>query len=171
MRNAYNRRPQDFKRRILDRVNDKKELIALEHSWLSLIKEEEFKKRYYNLRGQYLTKIIRDKVSNSRKGIKFTEEHRASLRNSWVIKRKRQKSFVMTDEIRRKISESNKGKHRTMQTRQKLSVTAKKRGINPMLTEAAASVIKGSRWFNDGVKNFRLSANDAITKSLSIGRI
>lgn len=51
MKNAYKRRPLDFKRRILSIVTtNKKDLLGEEHKWLMLIKEEELGKRYYNLK-------------------------------------------------------------------------------------------------------------------------
>jgi hypothetical protein len=50
MKASYNRRPQDFKRRILARVfTNKQDLLNEEHKWLSLIKEEELCTKYYNM--------------------------------------------------------------------------------------------------------------------------
>lgn len=50
MRKSYRRRPDDFKRRIISRVwSSKKDLLDLEYSFLSLIKEEELGQKYYNL--------------------------------------------------------------------------------------------------------------------------
>ena len=50
MRKAYNRRPRDFKRRIIARIDtSRKELLLEEHRWLSLIKDHELSTRYYNL--------------------------------------------------------------------------------------------------------------------------
>lgn len=47
MRNAYRRRPQDFKRRILSRVySDRIELLNVEQKWLDIVKKKEI---YYNL--------------------------------------------------------------------------------------------------------------------------
>lgn len=49
MREAYRRRPQDFKRRILNKlVSDRKGLLEEEYKWLSLIKDNELGVRYYN---------------------------------------------------------------------------------------------------------------------------
>src|SRR5208337_5265410 len=49
MRNSYKRRPEDFKRRILTRmIATRKELLIEEQRWLSMIKSEELKTRYYN---------------------------------------------------------------------------------------------------------------------------
>lgn len=49
MRQAHKRRPEDFKRRILQRGLEKKGLKEQEVKWLSLIKTEELGTRYYNL--------------------------------------------------------------------------------------------------------------------------
>jgi len=49
MLQAYKRRPQDFKRRILKKVFDRSKLRAEEQRWFSFIKKEELGKRYYNL--------------------------------------------------------------------------------------------------------------------------
>lgn len=50
MRDAYKRRPEDFKRRILSRVyTNRKDLYESEKYWLSQIKDCELKIRYYNL--------------------------------------------------------------------------------------------------------------------------
>lgn len=50
MKKAYKRRPQDFKRRILERVDiSRGDLLVTEYKWLCLIKNEELGKRYYNL--------------------------------------------------------------------------------------------------------------------------
>lgn len=50
MRAAYKRRPEDFKRRIIETTTERGELISLEHKWLQLISENELGKRYYNLK-------------------------------------------------------------------------------------------------------------------------
>lgn len=50
MRDAYRRRPKDFKRRILKKVMMRNMLLEEEYTWLKMIKEEELGKKYYNLR-------------------------------------------------------------------------------------------------------------------------
>lgn len=49
---AHNKRPQDFKRRILNYLttDNKKLLLELEHNWLQMIKPEELGEKYYNLK-------------------------------------------------------------------------------------------------------------------------
>ena len=50
MRKAYNRRKNDFKRRILKAdINDRKETLIQEYYYLNMIKNEELGEKYYNL--------------------------------------------------------------------------------------------------------------------------
>ena len=50
MKQAYSRRPSDFKRRVISRVQTTRaDLLVKEYEWLSLIKDDEMKTRYYNL--------------------------------------------------------------------------------------------------------------------------
>lgn len=49
MRRTYKRRPQDFKRRILEIVTVKDQLLITEGKWLNRIPEVELGKKYYNL--------------------------------------------------------------------------------------------------------------------------
>ena len=50
MNRAYQRRPEDFKRRILSRIyTNKTDTFYKEQEWLNLVKLEEIKIRYYNL--------------------------------------------------------------------------------------------------------------------------
>jgi hypothetical protein len=58
MRDAYARRPEDFSRRILCRVETKEALFKEEERWLSYIKQEELGKRYYNLRNNPYSGIV-----------------------------------------------------------------------------------------------------------------
>ncbi len=49
MRQAYKHRPGDFKRKILERVySSRKDTFLSEGKWLSLIRDEELGKKYYN---------------------------------------------------------------------------------------------------------------------------
>ena len=50
MRDAYRRRPIDFKRRIIEKTYDKSLLYDVEYKWLSMIPENDLGKKYYNLR-------------------------------------------------------------------------------------------------------------------------
>lgn len=76
MRNAYNRRPQDFKRRIIDRVETNRvDLLEAEQKWLNKVK---IKERYYNINYAVNNNIwwsspegrlsTNEKISRARKG-------------------------------------------------------------------------------------------------------
>ena len=76
MRGAYKRRPEDFKRRIIQRIyTNRKETFIAEEKYLDSIKKEEFGKRYYNLRNikghwstdEEKTKSLREKLSDTAK--------------------------------------------------------------------------------------------------------
>jgi len=77
MRDAYRRRPKDFKRKILNtNISDRNQMFEEEHRWFSFIKEEELGKKYYNLRkhkwGHWTTDInssfsIKEKISKKTK--------------------------------------------------------------------------------------------------------
>lgn len=49
MRDAYRRRPQDFKRRILKRDISRNMILQEEYKWLTLIPKEQLGEKYYNL--------------------------------------------------------------------------------------------------------------------------
>lgn len=103
MKNAYKKRPLDFKRRIIQRNISRNELYQEEFKWLSKIKPEELKIKYYNIcnhkfnghTGRNLSLNHKQKISNwhklhpdhnknpernkkisiAHKGKKLTQEH------------------------------------------------------------------------------------------------
>jgi len=78
MRDAYRRRPQDFKRRILKRVYDSKENLLLEeHLVLSKIKNEELGKKYYNLTNHKNDHWFSDSNKNLSTRQKMSSNHRS----------------------------------------------------------------------------------------------
>lgn len=107
MKQAFNKRPQDFKRRILaSGFSDKMMMFEKETEIQQYIKLEELGKRYYNLctkrqhwstgsnaadiakrsgmkrRGTKLgprPQEVKDKISAAKKGVVFSEEHRLKL--------------------------------------------------------------------------------------------
>ncbi len=72
MKKAYKYRPEDFKRRILvSRISSIKELRDIEHYYLNMIKPEEIKVKYYNLRISK-TSFNNDKFSDGLSKMKQT---------------------------------------------------------------------------------------------------
>lgn len=91
MRNAYRRRPTDFKRRILvSGFFDKITLLDEEYKWLTLIKDWELNKKYYNVRNNRFGHWSETKDFSGKKHPMYGKKH--------------------SDETRRKISERGKGR-------------------------------------------------------------
>lgn len=122
MRDAYRRRPNDFKRRVIARVDDRLELLDEEFKWLDLISEKELGKKYYNLEkrkfGHWSTdkrklKTVGDKISSALRGkpnLKNREKVRTpEVRAKISAKLKgRPINYVRTEKTRNLISENNK---------------------------------------------------------------
>lgn len=119
MKNSYKRRKHDFKRRILSRVyTSKKELLEKENEWLQLIKKQELKIKYYNLRNssfinswyadEIKNKTISEKISLKIKerfnDPEFRKKYDESLKNrnnnsnDPVVREKRKQSMIKTME-------------------------------------------------------------------------
>jgi hypothetical protein len=145
MKQAYKKRPEDFKRRILERYDDRASGNDLEHRWLQMIKPEELKgKRYYNLRNTRFGHWSLEKDSRLTVGQKITqarlnmsEEKRSSYRGrnmkQYVTDSMREKcriarsKQIITEEHKKKISAGNKGKVRTSEMRARTSALSKGR--------------------------------------------
>lgn len=75
MRDAYRRRPGDFKRRILKSNIKKQDILKEEHRWLSMIQDHELKIKYYNLSKRHFghwsieknNQTTKQKISNNSK--------------------------------------------------------------------------------------------------------
>lgn len=143
MRDAYRRRPQDFKRRIIQRKITRKNLLNEEHKWLQLIKPSDMGIRYYNLRqhkwGHWFTdkqtrmsvvekRLETLKTSDAWK--KHVESQRGKIVSEETKAKLREKSLLQFSdpEKRKKAGEANigrtpymKGKKHTEEAKQKMS--------------------------------------------------
>lgn len=149
MRDAYRRRPNDFKRKIIQKNISRDILSNEEHKWLQMIPDVELGKKYYNLRkhkwGHWSTDIslnlsvqekikatlakpeVREKIGAANRGRVKSEEE--------ILKIKKARSKqVFTIETREKMSQSSKGtlnpfygKKHSKETRSAMSEKAKKR--------------------------------------------
>ena len=122
MRNSYNRRPEDFKRRILvNHIPTKAETIAEEHRWLQMMKKEELGNRYYNFRNclfpiaDLTTRRSYSGENNPmygvhleawNKGKELTDEHKLHLSESHEGK-------TLSDEHKHNIGKSMEGREIT----------------------------------------------------------
>jgi hypothetical protein len=124
MRNARRRRPKDFKRRILSRINSsRKDLLIEEFRWLQFVKKEEIGIRYYNLRyatehwSAYPDKLltIGEKISLAIKGKKYPNRKMPKQPIEVIEKRKK------TCKERNITFDWNKGRIQSEEEKQKRS--------------------------------------------------
>lgn len=140
MRDAYRRRPQDFRRRIIQSNISQETLLAEEHKWLMLIPDDQLGIKYYNLRkhkwvhwytDQNKKASIGEKISLANKGRKhpnrkspspFTKEHLAKMSarmkgNTITL------GFKHSDETKQMMSEKRKGRLMSEEARRRISQT------------------------------------------------
>ncbi len=124
MRNAYRRRPEDFKRRILSIVNTTRiELLETEHRWLSLIKDEELKEKYYNLSKKHFghwsatprSMSIAKKSGDSRRGKSPNNDPQMLIERGKKISAKA-KGRKFSPEHREKLRQAKLGKKHSPET-------------------------------------------------------
>jgi NUMOD3 motif len=121
MRDAYRRRPEDFKRRIIQRIPERTELLILEHKWLSFIKENELGKRYYNLRQHKCGHWSHEKDSKYIVGQKITKSNKDKKRNPHSEETKRKMSLAAKNR-----PSNNKGKSMSTEQKKKIGLANSK---------------------------------------------
>lgn len=103
MRDAYRRRPHDFKRKIISIVrNSKEDLFEEEFRWLSMIKDNELKTRYYNIKkskfnGKNWINTTRERISKALTGRKLSLETRLKISKAGTGRKRQYKK--QTEEI------------------------------------------------------------------------
>lgn len=102
MKNAYNRRPLDFKRRILvEDISTKIEMFEKEQQILNKINLDQLGKRYYNL--------------SARRGLHWSaQSDAAAIAKRSGLKRRGIKLGPHSQEVRDKISQATRGKKKTL---------------------------------------------------------
>jgi len=105
-RNSINRRPSDFKRRILKRIyTTRKDLYEEETRWLQMIKPEEVKVKYYNFH-----RVANHWIASEKDRLTISEK--ISIAN---------KNNMKDPENRKKISEATKEAMANREVRNRLS--------------------------------------------------
>jgi hypothetical protein len=115
MKRAYNKRPQDFKRKIISKIYNKNNLLEEEYKWLSMIKTEELGKKYYNFTNHHpghwafyeKYNIIKKYISEETKKAMWRPEVREKYLEG--IKNRDTRSSDL--EVRKKRSKSMMGKN------------------------------------------------------------
>ena len=111
MRDAYKRRPNDFKRRILvTNIQCRNQLLLEEHKWLLMIKEEEIGNRYYNLRKHLWGHWTTDKNTLLTVGEKISLSHnRPEMKKLFSEQKIGDKNPMKRPEVAKKAGDSKKG--------------------------------------------------------------
>jgi hypothetical protein len=103
MRKSYKRRPNDFKRRTIKKVYDRKTLLIEEHNYLSMMKDDELGKKYYNLTNHLNGHWSTDDNLFLTVGEKISRSHKSNPNwGSWSIGK------VVSEETKQKLREANK---------------------------------------------------------------
>lgn len=146
MRDAYRRRPQDFRRRIIQRGILRELLLEEEYKWLQLIPREQLGKKYYNLSAKHFghwssnkekTKTIKEKLSDTVKQLHQDPEYREKYLEGLKKRPKKQsketiekradalRGLTRSEETKQKISAAHTGKTKgplSEETKKKLSI-------------------------------------------------
>lgn len=119
MHKAKRRRPEDFKRRIIEIVgSDRKELYIREQYWLSMIKDVEIRHKYYNLNKsvkdpwyQHPDKLltIGQRISKAKKGKRPNNDPQMLIERGKKISAK-VKGRTFSPEHREKLRQAKLGK-------------------------------------------------------------
>lgn len=200
MRNNYNNRPQDFKRRIISKTHDKNHLVIEEQRWLDMIGSHELNKKYYNktksattpsTKGYNHSEETKLKISTGNKGKKVSEETKELLRQAnkkqfedEYQRELRRKKFLelWSDPEYRKIQiEKKKGKKQSIEQIEKRVKSNKEKwksqghkNRGPQSEEAKLKISKAFSemiWINNGKENRRINKNKEIPCGYVKGRL
>lgn len=143
MRNAYKRRPEDFRRRIVKRVDSNRNALLIEeHRWLQMIGDRELGKKFYNLtnhlNGHWFASdedrvlTIKEKmkkawIKRKERGPVHSPETRKRLSEAAIRRNARPPSFkgkMLSDSAKKKISDARKGKPLSIEHCEKLRIAS-----------------------------------------------
>jgi hypothetical protein len=176
MRKSYQRRSDDFKRRILkSKISSKEDMHIEEQRWISMIKKEEIQPytktpRYYNLSltVQYcgFNNLTGKKIpcsperaaaiSKAKKGKPLTEEHKVALRKPKTVEPYSEERKELFSQKIKDFWESEKGQDlkekraiegNSEESKQKISKTLKEMGHKPSKDCLQASIKKCSKTY------------------------
>lgn len=152
MRQAFKHRPYDFKRKILDRIyTNRQELYEREKYWLSLIKEEELKIRYYNLSKNVNDTWLNEDANMTRKQ-KISARTKEAMQNPEVREKyleglKTRDNRSSDIDVREKRRISMIGKNVGKDNSKAVAISAKMR-VGVPLTEEHKQKIKNAGTFS-----------------------
>lgn len=138
MREAYRRRKQDFKRRILKtNMKDKIKLLEEEYRWLSMIDKSELSKKYYNVYNHHFSHWMNQQNFSSQKHPMFGKKHSEESKLKMSLSRQGKEPWnkgkinVYSEEVLKQMGEKNinnkynLGKKRSVESKIKMSDSKK----------------------------------------------
>jgi hypothetical protein len=143
MKQAYEHRPHDFKRRIIQKGITRDNLLNEEYKWLSLIPDEELGESYYNLSKKHFGHWSAIESNNLSVREKLSEASK-KLHQDPVYKEKflegRKKMPPQTSDQIAKRTKSNTGKKRSEETKQKIADAHRGKIMGPLSEETKQKI-------------------------------
>ena len=177
MKQAYKHRPLDFKRRIVSYIHSsKQDLLTEENRWLAMIKPEELKKRYYNIRihefghwsaNKDLSLTVGQKISaspNRRENIAKSCKNQKFSDYAKECQRKVMVGRVQSEEEKIKRAASMKGKTWKVKDTSKMSESAKHKKHSEETKKKISNSNRGKTWkVKDTSKMGNIKGNVSVT--------
>ena len=191
MKQAYRRRPDDFKRRVIKMNIPRDQILYVEQHWLSMIPKDQLGKRYYNLNNNCLYHWTSDpdkrltvgqKISNANKGREVTwakpctEERKRYLSE---VQKGQPKNYVRSEETRAKIAANSRrlqaerrvgmhGRQHSEDTKKRMSENNAMH--NPIHRQKVAAAKKGIRRMTNGVdKKMAVPGTEKFDQLVALG--
>ena len=130
MRDAHRRRPNDFKRRVIQRIyTNRQDLLEAENAWHRLIKPHELRTRYYNLHTNHSNHWLGNeekRLSVSEKIRKTVIEHYSNMSREERSRRHGRVGNLnrlgkkLNEEQRKQLSDAHKGITHSEETKAKM---------------------------------------------------
>lgn len=195
MKQAYNKRPNDFKRRILSKIyTSRQDMFNEEAKWQSLIKDSELRIRYYNIKrhgdrhwstdeNKALAVKEKIKASDNTRGIRQywkdkskSEEHKKKISDSL---KGRPLSYIVSNDTRKKISDNSKrlqkekkiGMHGKKHSEKTLELMSKNNAMNnPEYRDKIGKANRGTKGLLlNGIKKMAKPGSNKWKELISLG--
>jgi hypothetical protein len=156
MRDAYRRRPEDFKRRVVKRIwTSHSDLLSEEQRWIDMIKPEEFGRRYYNLNDKvfrqswWVNEETKRQVSERiKEGVKHGKHHRPRTEEQKKRQSEQKKAFYASKSLEErkalkpKWTEEQKAKNKDSYQYVRTEAQVEATKINQQLGAKASPITK-----------------------------